>query len=248
MELDENLQPEPPPLPQKTWVDRMQALFEVILLGGIASSLLAGLPFMFSPAGRESLLANVRAMSTYLLLEAAITFVLLLLVMRAHGETIQGLGLSWLRWRSDVILGLAIVPLLFTLNIVISVIFQAFFPRLFLERNPLTDLIRSPGDLGLFIGTALIAGGIKEEVQRAFIVRRFQAYLGGANLGLVLWSAAFGIGHYVQGVQGMIAAGVFGLIFGIAYLARGNLIAPMVAHSAYDTLALLGYWFFSSPH
>jgi membrane protease YdiL (CAAX protease family) len=248
MELDENLLPEPPPLPQKTWVDRMQALFEVILLAGLASSLLAGLPFMFSPAGRESLLANVRAMSIYLLLEAAITFVLLLLVMKAHGETIQGLGLSWLRWRSDVILGLAIVPLLFTLNIVVSVIFQAFFPKLFLERNPLTDLIRGPGDLGLFIGTALIAGGIKEEVQRAFIVRRFQAYLGGANLGLVLWSVAFGIGHYVQGVQGMIAAGIFGLIFGIAYLARGNLIAPMVAHGAYDTLALLGYWLFSSHH
>ncbi len=248
MELDENLLPEPPPLPQKTWVNRMQALFEVFLLAGIASSLLAGLPFMFSAAGRESLLANVRAMSTYLLLEAAITFVLMLLVLKAHGETIQGLGLSWLRWRSNVILGLAIVPLLFTLNIVVSVIFQAFFPKLFLERNPLTDLIRSPGDLGLFIGTALIAGGIKEEVQRAFIVRRFEAYLGGANLGLVLWSVAFGIGHYVQGVQGMIAAGVFGLIFGIAYLARGNLIAPMVAHGAYDTLALLGYWFFSSHH
>ncbi len=247
MELNESLLPEPPPLPQKTLVDRVQALFEVILLAGIASSLLAGLPFMLSPAGREGLLANVRAMSAYLLLEAAITFVLMLLVMKAHGETIRGLGLSWLRWRSNVILGLAIVPLLFTLNIVVSVIFQVFFPKFFLTHNPLTDLIRSPGDLGIFIGTALLAGGIKEEVQRAFIVRRFQAYLGGANVGLVIWSVAFGIGHYVQGVQGMIAAGVFGLIFGIAYLARGNLIAPMVAHGAYDTLALLSYWFFS-PH
>ena len=246
MELDEDLLPGPAPLSQKTWVDRAQALFEVLLLAGIASSLLAGLPFMFSAGGRESLLANVRAMSTYLLLEAFITFVLMLLVMKAHGETIQGLGLSWLSWRSNVVLGLGIVPVLFAFNIVVSVIFQVFFPRFFLERNPLTDLIRSPGDLGLFIGTALIAGGIKEEVQRAFIVRRFQAYLGGANVGLLLWSVAFGFGHYVQGVQGMIAAGVFGLIFGMTYLARGNLIAPMVAHGVYDTLALLSYWFFST--
>ncbi len=248
MELEENMATEPQLLPQKTWVDRAQALFEVILLAGIASSLLAGLPFMFSPAGRQSLMANARAVSTYLVMEAGITFVLIVLVMRAHGETIKGLGLSWSRWRANVLLGLAIVPVLFTLNIVVSAVFQTFFPEFFLDHNPLTDLIRSPVDLGLFVGAALIAGGIKEEVQRAFIVRRFQTYLGGAGFGLVVWSIAFGIGHYVQGVQGMIAAGIFGLIFGIAYLARGSLIAPMVAHGAYDTLALLGYWFLSSHH
>lgn len=248
MEFEEKLWPEPPLQPQKTWVDRTQALFEVILLAGIASGLLAGLPFMFSHDGRESLLANARAVSLYLLLEAGITFVLMLLVMKAHGEKIRGLGLGGSHWRADVLLGLSIIPLLFALNIVVSVIFQTFFPKFFLERNPLTDLIHGPGDLGLFICAALIAGGIKEEVQRAFIVRRFQAYLGGANLGLVLWSIAFGIGHYVQGVQGMITAGIFGLIFGIAYLARSSLIAPMVAHGAYDALALLGYWFFSPHH
>lgn len=36
------------------------------------------------------------------------------------------------------------------------------------------------------------------------------------------------------------------MIFGIAYLAGRNLIVPMVAHGAYDTIALLGYWFFAS--
>lgn len=233
-------------MPQKTWLDRLQALFEVLLLAGIVSSLIATLPFAISASGRASLLANVRAMSVYLLLEASITFVLLFLVMRAHGETLKGLGLSWERWRFRVLLGLAIVPILFFLNAIVSVIFQTLLPQYFLRRNPLTELIRTPQDLTLFVGTALIAGGIKEELQRAFILRRFQVYLGGAQLGLILWSAAFGLGHYVQGAQGMVAAGVYGMIFGIAYLAGRNLIIPMVAHGAYDTIALLGYWFFAS--
>jgi uncharacterized protein len=232
--------------PPKTWIDRLQALFEVILLAGLISSILAALPFMRGESGREALLANVRVISLYLALETAITFLFLWLVMRAHRETLIGLGLRWQRWRSDLLLGLALVPVLFGVNILVSVVFQVFFPKLFLDHNPLTELIRTPQDLALFVAAAWLAGGIKEEVQRAFILRRFETYLGGAGLGLVIWSINFGLGHYVQGVQGMVTAGTLGLIFGIAYLVRGNLIVPIIAHGAYDTVALLSSWFFSA--
>jgi membrane protease YdiL (CAAX protease family) len=61
-------------------------------------------------------------------------------------------------------------------------------------------------------------------------------------LGLIVWSLAFGAGHYVQGVHITIAT-IYGFVFGILYLLRGSLIAPIVAHAAYDTMALLIYWF-----
>ena len=41
----------------------------------------------------------------------------------------------------------------------------------------------------------------------------------------------------------MILATLFGLVFGLLYLARGSLVAPMVAHGAYDAAALCLYWF-----
>jgi membrane protease YdiL (CAAX protease family) len=41
----------------------------------------------------------------------------------------------------------------------------------------------------------------------------------------------------------MALATLFGLVFGLLYLMRGSLVAPMVAHGAYDTAALLLYWF-----
>ncbi len=248
MEPDNNLEVAPRALPQKTWIDRAQALFEVILLSGFVTSLLAALPF--SVAGRStraSLLTDVRMITGFLLFEAVLALALLMLVLRAHGETLKDFGLSLKSWRFDALLGLATVPLLFSLNLIVSVIFQVFFPRSVLEHNPLTGLIHTPKDLGLFVFAALVAGGIKEELQRAFILRRFQSHLGGAGIGLVLWSVVFGVGHYIQGAQGVVAAGLFGLIFGFVYLWRGSLIAPMMAHGAYDTIALLGAWFFG-PH
>jgi len=240
-ELVEPHQPSQPP--PKTWVDRIQALFEVILLAGLVSSLIATLPFAGKIRDQSGLLADIRVLAGFLLLEAAVTFGLLYLVMKAHGEKLRDFGLSWQHWRSDVLLGLAIVPILFGVNGVINVIFRSYLPQLFQEHNPLAELVRTPQDLTIFVGTALIAGGIKEELQRAFILRRFQSFLGGANLGLIVWSVVFAVGHTIQGWQGVVIAGIYGMVFGVLYLARGTLIAPMVAHGVYDAVALLGYWF-----
>jgi len=245
MDPSEIVAPHQPP-PAKTWLDRFQAFFEVLLLAGLVSSLIAALPFAGRIMGQSGLPTDIRVLSAFLLLEAAVTFILLWLVMRAHGERLRDFGLSWRRWRSDVAIGFAVVPLLFGANGVVNVLFRSYLPQLFQEHNPLAELVRTPRDLALFIATALIAGGIKEELQRAFILRRFQSFLGGASLGLILWSAMFAIGHRIQGWQGVAVAGIYGLVFGILYLSRGTLVAPMVAHGVYDAVALLGYWFTKS--
>jgi hypothetical protein len=236
-----------PPEPKITRIDRVQAVFEVLLISGMLSSVLASLPFAFYSGMPASFLAELRIMVRYILLETLLAILFLVLVLKAHRQKLRDLGFFSRQWLREAAIGLSVIPVLFITNILLSLLFQHFFPRYFLERNPLADLIRTPEDLALFIGTVLIAGGIKEELQRAFILRRFQVYLGGAWLGLLLWSVLFGLGHSAQGVQGMVAAAIFGLIFGILYLARRNLIAPMVAHGIYDMLALLGYWFFA-PH
>jgi len=235
--------PEPP---RRTWLDRVQALFEVLLLSGLLSSLLAGLIlYPFHSWKPPNLLQSAKSLSIFLLLESGIAFLILAVILRTRRETISSLGLSWNRWKVHLATGLALVPLLFLLNGVVAVIFKTYFPQYYLEDNPLIQLIQTPQQLVLLIFSALVAGGIKEELQRAFILTRFRLYLGGAGLGLVLWSIGFGAGHYVQGVQGIITAGLYGLIFGIIYLQSGSLIAPIVAHGAYDSVALIAYWYFA---
>jgi membrane protease YdiL (CAAX protease family) len=231
---------------QKNWTSRIQAFFEVLLISGLFSSILAILPFYAILGKSAGLMTDAISTSLYLLLESVITFLLLAMLLKLNSESIRDLGLHWARWRPNVIAGMIVVPFLFIINLFVAYIFQKYFSKYFLETNPLLEIIRTPQQLGLFIFSALIAGGIKEELQRAFILSRFRKYLGGSLAGLVLWSIAFGAGHYAQGVQGIVVASIFGFIFGMIYLISGSLIAPIVAHSIYDTLALLGYWYLPS--
>ncbi len=226
-------------------MDRIQALLEVLLISGLISSILAVLPFNAFQGKNSGLMTNAFSTAFFLLIESGITFLILALLLKLHHERIRDLGLYWDRWRPNVTLGIILVPFLFIINAFVSFIFREYFPKYYLEINPLTEIIHTPRQLAFFIFSALIAGGIKEELQRAFILTRFHQHLGGAGLGLVLWSLSFGAGHYIQGVQGVVVATAYGFIFGLIYLIRGSLIAPIVAHSAYDTLALLGYWYLS---
>jgi membrane protease YdiL (CAAX protease family) len=231
------------PQAQGSWLPRIQALFEVLLVSGLVSSLIAVLPFARLIHGNLGVMSDAHLMAGYLMMEACVTFLILLIILKVHRETPAEMGFRFTRWTTDSLIGIAIVPLLFFSGTVIGLIFQIFFPRYFMDKNPLTEAIRTPEDLVLILLAGVIAGGVKEELQRAFILTRFSRHLGGAALGLIVWSTAFGAGHYVQGAQGMLSAGVFGLLFGITYLARGSLVAPMVAHGTYNTIAILGYWF-----
>lgn len=237
---------DPVPQPPRQWLIRLQAVFEVLLLAGVLSSLIAVVPFYFisGPAGPTT--RDARGVAGFLLLESLVTFLLLYLVLRAHGETLSDLGLTLRRWGVEALIGLAVVPVLFAVSALVATAFKLLFPKLFLDHNPLLDLINTPQDLALFLVSALIAGGVKEELQRAFILERFRRHLGGPLVGLLLWSLVFGAGHYVQGAQGAVSAALFGLGFGALYLARGSLVAPVVAHASYDVIALLAYWHLSS--
>ncbi len=232
----------PPPEPTITKEDRIRALLEVLLISGIVSSLLASVTFVLFSGGGRSALQDARAIVAFILVEAGLTLLLLALLVRVHHESARELGILWDEWKPNAMIGLALVPILLLLSAILSETFRRLLQGYFLERNPLTELIRTPQDLGLFILSVLIAGGIKEELQRVFILRRFDRYLGGARLGLVIWSLVFGLAHYIQGLQGVVMATLFGFIFGAVYLKRGNVIGPIVGHALYDTVALLGYW------
>ncbi len=242
MEPSESL-PESVPEPRKSFsAARLQALFEILLMSGLLSSFVASLPFVAGKHSREALLTSVRYVTGFVMLEAAITLMLLALLMKVHGEKLSDLGLRWDRWRTQLAVGIFVVPLLFFLNGAVGALFRFCLPRFFTEHNPLLEIIHTPSDLALFILAVLAAGGVKEELQRAFIIIRFRDHLGGAWLGLALWSIVFGAGHYVQGVQGVAVAALFGFVFGSIYILGGRLIAPMVSHGVYDTVALLTYW------
>ena len=134
--------------------------------------------------------------------------------------------------RTEVPLGLlSVVPVLLIAAAVL-LISQYVAPWLHnVPDNPLAGLLQSPRDRWLFAIVALVAGGVREEVQRAFLLTRFEQHLGGARVGLVVTSVAFGLGHLLQGFDAALATGTLGFIWGAMYLWRRSSVAPIVSHA-----------------
>ena len=228
---------------------RLYAVFEIIMVSGIVSSFMVSLVFamvffiMFGRARLNIMEMDISFLVAYTLFESAVAFLILFMLMKARGETLSMLGLRRQQWKTNVVFGILAALCLLVVSGATGVLFKIFLPEYALEKNPLIEMVHSPRQLILFIFTLIVAGGIKEEMQRAFILRRFSHHLGGAGIGLVIWSLAFGAGHSAQGLQGMCTAAILGLIFGALYLMSGNLLLPITAHALYNTMTLLLYWF-----
>ena len=82
--------------------------------------------------------------------------------------------------------------------------------------------------------------GICEEVLFRGAVQAGLTRLVGTPAALVIASIAFGLAHPIS-KQYIIAATVIGFFLGGLFIARGNLLAPIVTHAVYDFCALT--WF-----
>jgi len=49
----------------------------------------------------------------------------------------------------------------------------------------------------------------------------------------------FGAQHFTQGLDVALAVGLLGLFWGILYLRRGSVVAPMVNHAGFDAAQVL---------
>jgi len=104
--------------------------------------------------------------------------------------------------------------------------------------NPMQNFVRTPRDAAAFAVIAVVAGGLREEVQRAFLLRRFERWLGGGRVGVIVTSVAFGLGHKIQGLDAAVATSLLGGFWAFIYLRRRSVVAPVVSHSGFNLLQL----------
>lgn len=114
------------------------------------------------------------------------------------------------------------------------------WPPLARIRRFFDDLVRpffepcTAADLGLISACA----GIGEEMLfRGLLQGGLSGWLG-PWAGLCLASACFGLAHLITPTYAIIA-GLIGAYLGGLWIATGNLLAPIVAHAAYDLVALI---------
>jgi membrane protease YdiL (CAAX protease family) len=235
----------PPPLPvdrrRPTLIERVVALIEVILCSDYPTQF--ALASTFATFGYRPIGANGHLVVGYVallsLLDTALLISLILLFLRAHSEHPRDFFLGPRPPWGEAVIGLSLTIVALAIGVAVLAGIQRFAPSLHnVAQNPLQDLIRTPRDAWLFAIVVVVAGGIREEIQRAFLLRRFEGSLGGAAVGVVVTSIMFGAGHQLQGTDAAIATGVLGAFWAVVYLRRRSSVAPLVSHSGFNVLRI----------
>ena len=224
------------------WQQRALALFEVLLCSSLPTQIL--IATILGAVGIAPRVGDQLSLTFVLILSLADTTLLIFLMValtRAHGDS------PWLLWRGrsplrrEIVVGVMLVPAaVFIVGFLMGII-RAFAPGLHnVPENPLEALAAGGvGGAALFGVVAIVAGGIREELQRAFLLQRFERHLGGATVGVIVLSTAFGLGHALQGWDAAVATGTLGAFWAILYLRRRSSVAPMVSHAGFNSLEVL---------
>jgi membrane protease YdiL (CAAX protease family) len=142
----------------------------------------------------------------------------------------------------EAAVGVPMILVALGIGFVVIVAIQRLAPSLHtVPDNPFQTLLRTRTDAWLLAFVVVVAGGVREEIQRAFLLHRFEQWLGGGAIGIAVTSAAFGAGHLLQGADAAIATGLLGAFWGAVYLRRRSTVAPMVSHAGFDLTQIAGF-------
>ena len=230
------------PTPQILPVQRIGAAIEVILCSGFPTQLL--LIAILTGFGMPIRLDEGRLSPSFVfllsLLDTVFVVGLVFFFIRAHRESAAAMFLGGRPIVREMLMGVIILPILFLIVLIVRLAVLTLAPQLHnVERNPFEDMLQTRYDTLAFGVVVMVAGGVREEIQRAFVLRRFQQFIGGAVMGVVVFSALFGLGHIEQGFDAALATALLGAAWGTLYLLRGSIVAPMVSHAAFNLAQLI---------
>jgi membrane protease YdiL (CAAX protease family) len=224
--------------------DRAVALLEVLACSDYPTQIVIGQALGLAgvnarTGGGQLNLAFVAALE---LADTVALVGLVVLLLRAHGERPQRVLFGDRPLGGEALAGVPLALVSLVIAVAVLATIQLIVPSLHtVLHNPLEDLLHSPRNLAIFAAVVVAAGGVREEIQRAFLLHRFEQSLGGGVVGILVVSVAFGSGHLLQGVDAAVATGLLGAFWGVVYLRRRSVVAPMVAHSAFNLLQLVQF-------
>ena len=213
------------------------AMAQAVLVCGIPTQLGVAAVLMLGanmqPFDGEGL--SLEFFATLSLFDTALVALLIRLFLIFSRESSRDVFLGRRPVLGEALRGLALVPVVLIAVTLIVLGLRTAAPWLqTVQQSPLDAFMRTPLDAAIFLVVVVLAGGVREELQRAFILHRFRQHLGGIRLGLVVFSALFGLLHWDQGLDIAVAIGLLGLFWGIMYAKRRSAVLPMVNHAGFN--------------
>jgi membrane protease YdiL (CAAX protease family) len=220
------------------------ALLEVLICSDYPTQLAIGTTL--AALGYRPFAANGHLLVGYVvtvsLVDTALLIALILVFLHAHGERPRDVFLGPRPFGREALIGAVMTFAALAIGIGVLLTIQKVAPSLHtVAHNPFQEMLGTRRGAASFALVVIVAGGVREEIQRAFLLHRFDVWLGGGTLGVVITSAAFGAGHLLQGADAAIATGMLGAFWGLVYLWRRSAVAPVVSHSGFDLLQIVQY-------
>jgi membrane protease YdiL (CAAX protease family) len=235
-------------LRRREMLPRWFAVLQVLLVCGIPTGLvvgvftfLAGVPLSeggTSPFDTGAISLEFFAITA--LLDTALVALLIRVFLALSGETSRDVFLGPTPVRREVWRGLALLPVSFLGVVGVVYGLRVLAPFLHnVEHSPIERYLETPIGSAVFAVVAILAGGVREELQRGFILHRFEQRLGGAWVGLAAFSILFAVLHFDQGFDAAMAIGLLGVLWGVLYIKRRSAVASMVNHAGFNAAQVL---------
>jgi membrane protease YdiL (CAAX protease family) len=223
---------------------RVHAIVEIVLCSGVPSQF--AITYLIVLAGFRPLDGGQLSfgyVTTLLMLDATVMIALIFWFLHRHGERPRDVFLGSRLTSHEVWLGIPMTAIVFMLAMLALSTMQRILPSLHnVTENPHQHLIATRNQAIVFAIVATIAGGLREEIQRAFIIHRFNQHLGGEKVGLIVYSLVFGLGHSLQGWDAVVTTTILGLFWGYVYVSRRSIVAPVVSHSGFNAAEIFQYF------
>jgi membrane protease YdiL (CAAX protease family) len=220
---------------------RLRALLEVLLCSGFPTQAVIGLALGVAGLrpGKDGTL-SLSLLATLAGLDSIVLIWLVLGFLKSGGESPRQVLLGPRAIGLEMLRGLVLVPWIFGIVIAVGLTIARWAPQL-IAPNPLASVASTWPQFVVLGLTVILAGGVREEVQRAFILHRCEQRLGGAAVGVVAFGLVFGAGHYLQGVSAVIITGLLGVFWSLVYLGRRSVVAPMVSHASFNLIEVIAF-------
>lgn len=163
------------------------------------------------------------------------------LLLRLRGQDWRDLGLPAFSSR-DLLRALQALGIMFLVNLALIALVHSLAPSLIgthQERLAEVGSLLNEGSPFIVIIAAMLFVGFYEEVlARGFLLKRCQQLIGGYWGPVVLSAALFGLGHFYQGILGMLQTTLMGIVFAALVMRWGSLWPLILAHSLINILSL----------
>ncbi len=230
------------PARRSTW----PSWIEILLCSGFPTQIAIGVGLQAAGLNpvRDDGALSARFVFALALIDTVILLLLIFLFLLRRGESPRRVLIGDRPIVREAGAGVLSLPVAFGIVMLVTVLVRQFAPALHnVPDNPLRGFLGTQSGFLMFLFVVVVAGGVREELQRAFLLHRFRGDLGQPWMGVFITSLAFGMGHTLQGLDAAIVTGSLGALWGVMYLARGSVVAPMVCHALFNSTELVRVFF-----